>query len=506
MRQKDVKINMEYILELKDISKTFPGVHALDHVRLSVKPGTVHAICGENGAGKSTLIKIINGIHKMDEGELVYKGNKIIPQSPRQMLDMGIATIHQELSPILDMTIAENIFLGREPLNGAGFIKVKKMYRDTQKLLDDYGFNYNSRTMMRNLSVSDIALIEIVKAISRDAAVIIMDEPTSSITETETKILFEKIRQLKNRGTSVIYISHKLDELFDICDDITILRDGKWIHHCAINEIDKNTIIEKMVGRELKEQYHKEEVAIGAPVFELKGFGGGRFDNISLKVCRGEILGIAGLVGAGRSELFRAVFGLDKYEKGMALLDGKPLRIKSVKDAVNAGILMTNEDRKREGVVLCLSVRENIILSSLNKIIKIWLLNLREEKYVVSEMIEKLSIKVSSQNNLISSLSGGNQQKVVLAKWLLKSPRVLILDEPTRGIDVGAKYEIYRLIGDLAKQGVGIIMISSEMPELIGICDRIAVMSQGKLTGELSRRDFSQKTIMELAIKGFGNE
>jgi ABC-type sugar transport system ATPase subunit len=497
---------MEYVLELKDITKTFPGVRALDNVHLYVKPGSVHALCGENGAGKSTLIKIVNGIHKMDQGEFVYKGEKIIPHSPKQMLDMGIATIHQELSPILDMTIAENIFLGREPLNKAGFLDVKRMYRDTQKLLDDYGFYYNSRTVMRSLSVSDLALIEIVKAISREAAVIIMDEPTSSITESETRILFEKIRQLKDLGASVIYISHKLDEIFDICDEVTIFRDGKWIHHGDVGDINKSDIIEKMVGRELREQYPKEDVEIGGVVFGINEFTGRRFNNVSLKVRRGEILGIAGLVGAGRSELFRAVFGLDKCEKGSLSLEGKPLLVKSVKDAIDAGILMTSEDRKREGVVLCLSVRENMILSSLNNIIKRLLLNLRMETDMVNEMIKKLAIKVSSQNNPISSLSGGNQQKVVLAKWLLKSPKVLILDEPTRGIDVGAKYEIYRLMGMLAGQGVAIIMISSEMPELIGMCDRIAVMSQGKLTGELDRRDFSQNKIMELAIKGFTNE
>jgi ABC-type sugar transport system ATPase subunit len=497
---------MQYILELRNISKTFPGVRALDKVHLSVKPGTVHALCGENGAGKSTLIKILNGIHKMDQGELVYKGKNVIPQSPKQMLDMGIATIHQELSPILDMTIAENIFLGREPLNKAGLLDVKKMYRDTQKLLDDYGFNYNSHMTMRSLSVSDIALIEIVKAISREAAVVIMDEPTSSITESETKMLFEKIRQLKERGTGVIYISHKLDEIFDICDEITIFRDGKLIHHCNVSDINKNDIIEKMVGRELKEQYPKEDVEIGDVVFEIREFTGKRFNKVNLKAYRGEILGIAGLVGAGRSELFRAVFGLDAHEAGSLFLDGKHLRVKTVRDAIHAGVLMTSEDRKREGVVLCLSVRENVILSNLDKIIKWALLNLRTETNMVNEMIEKLSIKVSSQNNVMSSLSGGNQQKVALAKWLLKSPRVLILDESTRGIDVGAKYEIYRLMGSLAKQGIAIIMISSEMPELIGMCDRIAVMSKGKLTGELRRREFSQKAIMELAIKGFVNE
>jgi ABC-type sugar transport system ATPase subunit len=419
---------------------------------------------------------------------------------------MGIATIHQELSPILDMTIAENIYLGREPHNRAGLLNVKKMYQDTQKLLDEYGFNYDSRTVMRRLSVSDIALIEIVKAISRDASVVIMDEPTASITDSETEVLFTKIRQLKDRGTIVIYISHKLDELFEICDEITIFRDGKWIHHCDMTEIDKHGIIEKMVGRELEEQYHKEEVEIGDTVFEIKDFTGRRFNNVNLKVRSGEILGIAGLVGAGRSELFRAVFGLDKFEKGSLFLNGKPLEVKKVKDAIDAGILMTSEDRKREGVVLCLSVRENIILSSLNAILVGYLLSRREERMMVEKMIENLSIKIASQNDKVTFLSGGNQQKVVLAKWLLRSPKVLILDEPTRGIDVGAKSEIYKLMVNLAKQGVAIIMVSSEMPELIGMCDRIAVMSQGKLTGELPRRDFSQKAIMKLAIEGFSNE
>ncbi|AEF85806.1 ribose import ATP-binding protein RbsA [Treponema primitia ZAS-2] len=497
---------MEYVLELKGISKAFPGVRALDNVHFNLKPGCVHALCGENGAGKSTLIKIINGIYKMDQGDIFYKGERIIPQNPKQMLDLGVATIHQELSPILDMTIAENIFLGREPLNKINLIDVRKLYRDTQKLLDDYGFKYNSHTTMRNLSISDLALIEIVKAVSRDASVVIMDEPTSSITESETMLLFEKIRQLKAQGISVIYISHKIDEIFEICDEVTIFRDGKWVFNCPIKDIDKNGIIEKMVGREIREQFPKEDVEIGDSIFEIRELDGWRFHNVSLNVRRGEIVGVAGLVGAGRSELFRAVFGLEEIKSGEMFLEGKQLRIRESKDAIEAGILMTSEDRKREGVVLCLSVRENIILSSLKEIMEYGLLNFRKEKSNVNEMIEKLSIKISSQNDLVSSLSGGNQQKVVLAKWLLKSPKVLILDEPTRGIDVGAKYEIYKLMCVLAKQGVSIIMISSELLELIGMSDRIVVMSRGKLTGEMNRSEFSQKRIMEFAIRGFENE
>jgi ABC-type sugar transport system ATPase subunit len=451
-------------------------------------------------------VKIINGIYEMDEGAIHFKGKNILPQNPKQMLDIGVVTIHQELSPVLDMTVSENIFLGREPRNRVGLIDVKKLRTDTEKLLAKYGLSYNPQALMRSLSISDIALIEIVKAISRNASVVIMDEPTSSITDSEVEILFENIKLLKSEGIGIIYISHKLDEIFTVCDEITIFRDGKWVHHCNINEIDKNGIIEKMVGRELAEQFPKVAVKTGNVAFQLKNFSGNGFANINLEVREGEIIGIAGLIGAGRSETFRAVFGLDKHESGEVLLRGKPVKIKRSQDAINAGIVMTSEDRKREGLVLCLSVRENVILSSLKEILTFGLLNLKKENAAVNEMVEKLSIKITSQNNPVTSLSGGNQQKVVLAKWLLKSPRVLILDEPTRGIDVGAKYEIYRLMCALARQGAAIIMISSELPELIGMCDRIAVMSRGKLTGELNRDEFSQKKIMELAIKGFENE
>jgi inositol transport system ATP-binding protein len=359
---------------------------------------------------------------------------------------------------------------------------------------------------MRSLSISDIALIEIVKAISRDASVVIMDEPTSSITDSEVKILFENIRLLKSEGIGIIYISHKLDEIFSVCDEVTIFRDGKWVHHCAIDEIDKKGIIEKMVGRELTEQFPKVAYKTGNVAFQIKNFSGNGFANINLEVREREIVGVAGLVGAGRSETFRAVFGLDKHEGGEVLLMGKPVKIKRSRDAINAGIIMTSEDRKRQGIIATLSVRENIILPSLTDILTFGLLNLKKEKALVAGMIQKLLIKLSSYNHLVSTLSGGNQQKVVLAKWLLKSPAVLILDEPTRGIDVGAKYEIYKLMGALAESGAAIIMISSELPELLGMCDRIAVMSNGKLTGTLDRSEFSQNRIMELAIKEVHHE
>lgn len=495
--------NYEYVLELRGISKSFPGVKALDKVNLKLRPGSVHALCGENGAGKSTLMKIINGIYKRDEGEIFFKGQKIEPQSPKAMLEMGVATIHQELSPILDMTIAENIFLGREPLNAAKMMDWKKLWSDTQKLMDEFGFHYSPKTMMRSLTVSDIALIEIVKAISRDASVVIMDEPTSSITDSEVHILFENIKRLKNKGVGIIYISHKMDEIFEICDEVTIFRDGQWVHSCKVDEIDKNGIIKKMVGREITDQFPKTPAPIGKPILEIKNFTGGRFKDVTLDVRAGEIVGFAGLVGAGRSELFRAVFGLDPHESGEIKLDGQPIKFHNAQQAIDAGVLMASEDRKREGVVLCRSIRENISLASLKDIESGTFLNLKKEKDNVKKMVDKLSIKLSSPEAPVSSLSGGNQQKVVLAKWLLRSPKVLILDEPTRGIDVGAKYEIYKLMCDLAKEGVAIVMISSEMPEILGMSDRVCVMSQGKMTGILDIADATQEKIMELAVKGF---
>lgn len=336
----------KYILEINGIAKSFPGVKALDNVHLKLRPGSVHALCGENGAGKSTLIKVINGIHKMDEGKILYKGQNLTPQSARQMLELGIATIHKELSPILDMTIAENIFLGREPLNLAHMLDVKQLYSDTQKLLDEYGFHYNPYSLMRELTVSDIALIEIIKAISRDALVVIMDEPTSSITESETHILFNNIRRLQKNGVGIIYISHKMDEIFEICDEVIIMRDGKWVHHCKANEINKTGIIEKMVGRTLTEQFPKEPVDMGDVCMEIRGFQGRRFKDINLNIRKGEIVGIGGLVGAGRSELFRAVFGQDGQEHGELLLNGHMVDLKRAQDVIDAGILMAGEDRK----------------------------------------------------------------------------------------------------------------------------------------------------------------
>lgn len=492
------------IIELNDITKTFPGVVALSNARLRVRKGTVHALVGENGAGKSTLMKIINGMYKADCGEIIFKGQKIVPQNTKHMLQLGVATIHQELSPILEMTIAENVFLGREPKTKTGNINFQKLYADTQSLMDDFNLPYNPHAKMKTLSISDTQLVEIVKAMSRNASLVIMDEPTSSITESETRVLFKHVRRLKDQGISIIYISHKMDEIFEICDDVTIFRDGQWIKTSSLDNIDRKTIIELMVGRELSDAFPKTSAPIGETILEIQNYTKQRkFTGINFSIKAGEIVGFAGLVGAGRTELFKAVFGMDLQDCGEIYMHGKPIKIQKINDAIQHGIIMTPEDRKQEGLILCRSIMENISLTTLKSLIKRFMLNGREEQLRSGDMVKKMAIKISSLNAACATLSGGNQQKVVLAKWLLQSPKVLILDEPTRGIDVGAKYEIYKLMCELAKTGVAIIMISSELPELIGMCDRIAVMSCGKLTGEIQRKDFSQESIMTLAMKGF---
>lgn len=494
-----------YVLELKNISKSFTaGVKALDNVHINVKAGSVHALMGENGAGKSTLIKIINGIYSMDEGEIKYLGKVIKPQNPKQMLEMGVATIHQELSPIDEMTIAENIWLGREPKTKLGSVDYKKMYDETQKIIDSFGFKYKAKQKVGTLSISDMQLVEMMKAVSRDAKLVIMDEPTSSITETESKVLFKCIEDLKSKGVSIIYISHKMEEVFDICDELTVFRDGKWIISCGINEIDHDKVIECMVGRELKEAYPSRQAKIGDVSLELKGLSKeGVFSDVDLKVREGEILGIAGLVGAGRTELFRTVFGLDKYDKGEICVKGQEIKIRNVQDAIKNKIVMTPEDRKNEGLVLCRSILENTSLEIIEECVKGGAIQSNTEKTRAVNMLNQFSIKMSSPNARCESLSGGNQQKVVLAKWMLSDPKILVLDEPTRGIDVGAKFEIYKFICDISLKGVAVIMISSELPELLGVCDRIAVMSNGKMTGELDRSEFSQEAVMKLAMANY---
>lgn len=492
----------DMILEMKNITKGFPGVKALSDVSFSVKRGSVHVLVGENGAGKSTLIKIINGMYKADEGEIWFDGKKIQSHSPKHMMDLGVATIHQELSPVLDLSVAENIFLGTE----TPVIHWKEMYAKADKLIKDLGFNYDPKVKMRTLNVSDMQIIEIIKAISKNAKIIIMDEPTSSITTTEVAVLFKQVQKLKATGIAIVYITHKMDEIFEIGDEATILRDGHAVSTHKVQELTKEKIIALMVGREMKEVYPPSITNPADTILELKSLTSNKkYKDINLSVRKGEILGVAGLIGAGRTEIFRSVFGLDTFDSGELFFEGKKINIKNVSDAIDAGIMMVLEDRKGEGLVLCRSVKENISLPNLVKYTRLFI-NKKTENIDSKKMIDLLNIKTPSAETNTGSLSGGNQQKIVIAKWLLHNPKVLIMDEPTRGIDVGAKYEIYKIIQDLASKGIAIILISSELPEILGLCDRVIVISNQKLTGTLEKEEMTQEKIMTLAVKGFENE
>ena len=495
----------EFVLEMRGITKSFPGVKALDGVNLKVRAGKVHVLVGENGAGKSTLMKILSGEHAIDGGEIYFKGVALTGQDTRQALEMGISMIHQELSPVLDMTLAENIYLGREPMHGlfGMFVDFKRMADETQALLDHLGLKYRADQKMGTLSIAGMQLIEIAKAISRQASLIIMDEPTSAISDTEVAMLFRQIDDLKSRGVAIIYISHKMDEIFQIADDITIIRDGQYIDSRPAADYDEGSLISQMVGRTISSIFPKETVPIGKVALEVKGLTRhGAFADVSFSVRQGEIVGLSGLIGAGRTEVARAIFGLDAIDAGQVLLDGQPMRFKSPADAIERGIAMVSEDRKAEGLVLCRSVQENISLAYLDKFAPRMFLDMQQEAEAGERMRAMLQIKTASLQTLAGNLSGGNQQKIVLAKWLLRDLKVLILDEPTRGIDVGSKSEIHKLMTQFSKQGLAILMISSELPEVLGMSDRILVMQEGCLKGELPRDEATQERIMALATGG----
>jgi len=497
-------MNNNYLLEMRKISKEFPGVLALNNVDFKIKTGEVHALVGENGAGKSTLMKILAGIYQPDSGEILWNGNEVKIRDSKTALSLGISMIHQELNPVPQMTIAENIFLGREPASKVkGFINFKKMYSDTKKILQDQDLVYNPRTKVANLSISDTQLIEIVKAITYESSLIIMDEPTSALTELEIENLYKRVRELKKRGVSIIFITHKLDEIFKIVDTVTILRDGKFIDSKPIENLTKDEIISMMVGREITNLYPKMDIDIGEKVFEADGLTrNGVFNNISFKVNKGEILGVYGLMGSGRTEVVRAIFGLDPLDKGKITINSKTVKVLTPQDSIKSGIAMVTEDRKNFGVILCRSVLENISLPNLRAFSRFMFLNKRLERKKIADISKIFNIKTPNLETMVNSLSGGNQQKVVVAKWYLLNPRVLILDEPTRGIDVGAKYEIHKIMNDLAGQGMAIIMISSELPEVLGMSDRIIVMYKGEITGQLKRKEATQEKIMILGTGG----
>lgn len=486
-------------LKVVDIEKSFPGVKALDKIHFNVRPGSVHVLCGENGAGKSTLMKIINGIYQPDAGQIIIDGKEVKINNPIEARSLGISMIFQELNYIPEMTIEESLFVGNWPKDKAGKVDWKEIRKRTLDLLEREKLHYHPETKLKNLTVSDIQMLEILKAISYESDIIIMDEPTSAITNKEVEVLFGKIAELKSRGAAIIYISHKMDEIFRIADDITVLRDGKVIDTKPKDELDIDKVIALMVGREIGNDYPKLQVEIGEPILEIEHLKGETFEDINFHINQGEVLGFAGLMGAGRTEVMRAIFGLDPVLGGQIKIHGQPVKIRNVRDSINHRVVMLSEDRRRFGILPIRSVKENISISNLKKFIHHGVCHAKDEEKEISRYCSKMRVKTPSYETTIESLSGGNQQKVLLAKWLITDPEVFIVDEPTRGIDVGAKYEIYKLISELVNEGKSVIIVSSELPELIGMCDRICVMAKGQITGTLSKEDFSQENIMHLA-------
>ena len=491
---------MTELLRMNNICKRFPGVIALDKVNLTVNSSEILALMGENGAGKSTLIKILAGVYPKDSGEIFFEGRKVEIVSPHQSHTLGISVIFQELNLLPNLSVAENIFIGRENRMLASFLDKKKTVKLAAALMERVGLNCPPDALVANLPVSQRQMVEVAKALSLKAKLIVMDEPTSSLTERETQLLFDIIRNLKASGVSVIFISHRLNEVFAIADRVQVLRDGNNAGELSKDELNESSIIQLMVGRELKNIFAKEQVPIGEELLRVEQISSAAVSNISFSLRKGEILGVAGLVGAGRTELMRAIFGLDPRLRGEIFIHGKPVTIRSTEQAIKCGIGFVTEDRRNQGLVLEMSVRENCSLVTLRKLHTAGFIKFRQERNIVRDFIDLLRIKTASQETKAATLSGGNQQKVVLAKWLAVKPAILILDEPTRGIDVGAKAEIHRLMSELARQGVAMIMISSELPEILGMSDRILVMHEGRVTGELSRAEASQEKIMALAI------
>ena len=499
----------EYKLELKGICKSFPGVKALDNVQLSVRPGTVHALMGENGAGKSTLMKCLFGIYKMDAGEIYLDGEKIDIKDPDDAMSKGIAMVHQELQPVLARSVGENLFLGRFPTKNYGPLKVidhKKMYEDTKMWLDEVGIDFDPKAQLGSLSIGQMQSVEIAKAVSHQAKVVIFDEPTSSLSDKEVDALFRIMNDLRSKGVAMIYISHKMDEIKRIADDITVMRDGGYVGTWPAAEMTTEQIIAKMVGRELTNVYPDKENEIGDVVLEVKDLCSihpKSFQHVSFKLRKGEILGFGGLVGAQRTELMEGIFGIRGVASGEVYMHGKKVNIKHPIDAMNAGIGLITEDRRGNGIFGCLSIKDNVGVSVYNKYLKAgFVLDHKKINAVVDDSIKKLRIKTPSMKEHIANLSGGNQQKVIVSRWLANDPDVLIMDEPTRGIDVGAKHEIYEIMNDLAKQGKAIIMISSEMAELLGMSDRVCVMCNGRLTGEITEKEeMSQANVMQFATQ-----
>jgi len=490
----------KYSLQVKNISKTFPGVKALDNVSFDIKKGDLHALVGENGAGKSTLIKILSGVYTTDTGSIELNGKLVQVKTPLEAQQLGISVVHQELKLVESLSVKENIFLGR-PFVGRFGVDWNKMRREAEALLKRLNITLDPDEMVSKLSVAQKQIVEICKALSFNAEVIIMDEPSATLTSKELQTLFDILHELKATGITIIYISHRLEEIFKLADMVTVIRDGQHIATMPITQVDREKLISLMVGRTLGMEYPKRQVQQGEPILEVKNLQrSGMFQDISFTLRRGEILGFAGLVGAGRTEVARALFGADSGVSGDITLDGKPYHIKDVYSAIHRGIGLVPEDRKQQGLVLDMMVKENISMANFESVMSSIFLMPKKETNLAWKFIESLHIATPDAEREVKNLSGGNQQKVVIAKWLNADSDVLIIDEPTRGIDVGAKAEIYSLMCTLAEKGKAIIMISSDMPELLGICDRILVMHEGKITGELLAEEATQEKILDYAI------
>lgn len=490
-------------LEMRNIRKTFPGVVALDDMHLDLQEGEVHVLLGENGAGKSTLMKVLSGAYRKDKGQIFLRGEEVQIQGPKHAQELGIGIIYQELNLVPHLTAGENIFLGREPRKLPGVIDQKALFASAQKILNRLGLSISARTQVSELGVAEQQMVEVAKALSLNARVLIMDEPTSALTEQEITELFKTIGRLKAKGVSIIYISHRMDELFAIGDRVTVFRDGLYIGTESIAEVDRGKLIRMMVGRSLEDQYPKQKIEAGEELLRVEGLTrSGVLQDISLSLRRGEVLGISGLMGSGRTALARALFGVDKYDSGTVFLQGKPEKFRSPRQAINRGLGFLTEDRKSQGLVLVLSVKENICLPSVERFSRFGVVNETLETKAAEKYCRELRIKTPHINQQVVYLSGGNQQKVVLSKLLCTESDILIFDEPTRGIDVGSKVEIYELMNALTARGAGIIMISSELPEILGMSDRILVMEQGKIAAEFTAEEATQEAILNYAVGG----
>ncbi|MDO5540310.1 MAG: sugar ABC transporter ATP-binding protein [Eubacteriales bacterium] len=490
-------------IEMKGIDKSFGTNQVLKNAGFLLKDGEVHALMGENGAGKSTLMKILTGVYTRDAGTVLVDGKEVVYKNPQEAEKAGIVFIYQELNVLFDLTVEENLFMGKEITKGFGICDKKTMRKKAQEIMDRMGVNIPVTAQMSDLSVGQQQMVEICKALMVDARVLIMDEPTAALTQSETEVLFEVIKSLRKKGVSIVYISHRMEEIFELCDRITVLRDGAYIDTRNIKDINMDDIVQMMIGRTIGERFPKRDVEIGKEVIRVEGLTSGKlFKNINFSVRAGEVMGVSGLMGAGRTEIMQAIFGNIPIESGKIYIDSKEVTIKNPRQAIAAGIGFITEDRKTEGLLLEKSIAENIEIANLKKVSRNSVLSKAKQKEIVKKGIEEFRIKCFGPDHECNNLSGGNQQKVVLAKWIYTDPKILILDEPTRGVDIGAKKEIYSVINDMAARGVAVIMVSSELPEVLGMSDRIMVVHEGRITGIVEADEVDQAKVMTLATGG----